>query len=262
MRSPTQQTLKRWRFRSGWRPNLFSLGQPHHQDLILVTRTNLIGSDRVVDCQLALKTSKEPFLIATNGLLFENLRPPLTGLLIKNNYLTLKFYIKSNFSHILRRFEQNASTTETKCSSSLSPPEDSTESSGASLRSLSLVSVVSGGPDTTDVPLKRSLSPTEALSETKCSSSLSPPEDSAESSGASLRSLSLVSVVSERADAMGVPLKRSLSPFEAPRKRSLSLNGSPLEPWMTLRMAQRKPPDRGDVAKPFWFAWESCLGPS
>jgi hypothetical protein len=31
---------------------------------------------------------------------------------------------------------------------------------------------------------------------------------------------------------------------------------------MTLRMAQRKPPDRGDVAKPFWFAWESCLGPS
>ena len=213
MRSPTQQTLKRWRFRSGWRPNLFSLGQPHRQDLILVTRTNLIGSDRAVDCQLALKTSKEPFLIATNGLLFENLRPPLTGLLIKNNALTLKFYIKSNFSHILRRFEQNVSTTETKCSSSLSLPEDSTESSGASLRSLSLVSVVS-----------------------------------------------------EWADAMGVPLKRSLSPFEAPseapRKRSLSLNGSPLEPWMTLRMAQRKPPDRGDVAKPFWFAWESCLGPS
>ncbi len=143
MRSPTQQTLKRWRFRSGWRPNLFSRGQPHRQDLILVTRTNLIGSDRAVDCQLALKTSKEPFLIATNGLLFENLRPPLTGLLIKNNALTLKFYIKSNFSHILRRFEQNASTTETKCSSSLSLPEDSTESSGASLRSLSLVSVVS-----------------------------------------------------------------------------------------------------------------------
>ena len=49
---------------------------------------------------------------------------------------------KPHFTLILRRFGQNVSTTETKRSTSLSPPEDSAESSGASLRSLSLVSVV------------------------------------------------------------------------------------------------------------------------
>ena len=97
---------------------------------------------------------------------------------------------KPRFTLVLRRFEQNASTTETKCSTSLSPPEDSAESSGASLRSLSLVSLVSGR-------------------------------------FRALQSLSLVSVVSVRADATGVPLekekvclsKKSLSPFEAPREK-------------------------------------------
>jgi hypothetical protein len=82
---------------------------------------------------------------------------------------------KPRFTLVLRRFEQNASTTETKCSTSLSPPEDSAESSGASLWSLSLVSLVSGR-------------------------------------FRALQSLSLVSVVSVRADAMGVPLEKEPVP--------------------------------------------------
>ena len=62
---------------------------------------------------------------------------------------------KPHFTLVLRRFEQNASTTETKRSTSLSPPEDSAESSGASLRSLSLVSVVSVRADAMGVPLEK-----------------------------------------------------------------------------------------------------------
>jgi hypothetical protein len=62
---------------------------------------------------------------------------------------------KPCFTLVLRRFEQNASTTETKRSTSLSPPEDSAESSGASLRSLSLVSVVSVRADAMGVPLEK-----------------------------------------------------------------------------------------------------------